>query len=203
MEIMQSIADNSFAFTLTDIPYDVVSRTSNGLRSLDKSYADIKTFELEKFLEEVTRVTHGSIVIFCSREQFSTIYDYFAHQKGTVRPIIWEKTNPSPMNGQYIYLNGIETAVWFKPRGYKTFNAHCKNVVMRHPNGSRKIHPTEKNHSLLEEIILDNTKPGDIVFDPCAGSGSTLLVAKTLDRDFYGIEINKDYYEKAKLRLCE
>ena len=45
---------------------------------------------------------------------------------GTVRHLVWEKTNPSPMNGQYIYLSGIENAVWFKKKG-ATFNAHCKN----------------------------------------------------------------------------
>lgn len=51
-------------------------------------------------------------------------------RKGTVRPIIWEKTNPSPMNGQYIYLSGVEMAVWFKKSGAKHFNAHCKILYL-------------------------------------------------------------------------
>lgn len=45
---------------------------------------------------------------------------------------IWRKTNPSPMNGQHIYLSGIENAVWFKKRG-GVFNAHCKNTVFDYP----------------------------------------------------------------------
>lgn len=199
--IMSEMEDNSVDFTLTDIPYDVVNRESNGLRDLDKGKADVLTFDLERFLNEVYRVSKNSIAIFCSKEQFSFIYDWFANKKGTVRPIIWEKSNPSPMNGQYVYLSGVEFAVWFKKRGAKTFNAHCKNTVLKHPNGSRKIHPTEKNHKLLEELILDNSNEGDIIFDPCFGSGSTLLVAKNNNRNYIGIELEEEYYNIAKERL--
>lgn len=144
IDIMKDMKNDSVHFTLTDIPYDAVSRGSNGLRVLDKGKADILTFDLNEFLEEVYRLSQNSCVIFCGKEQFSFIYEFFANKKGTTRPIIWEKTNPSPMNGQYVYLSGVEMAVWFKKRGAKTFNAHCKNTVMRHPNGSRTIHPTEK-----------------------------------------------------------
>ena len=143
--------DNTVNFTLTDIPYDAVNRGSNGLRELNKGKADILTFDLQQFLEKVYRVTSNYICIFCGKEQFSIIYEFFANKKGTVRPIIWEKTNPSPMNGQYIYLSGVEFAVWFKKSGAKVFNAHCKNTVFRHPNGRSKLHPTEKNHELLKE----------------------------------------------------
>ena len=199
--IMSEMEDNSVDFTLTDIPYDVVNRESNGLRDLDKGKADILTFNLEKFLNEVYRLSKNSITIFCGKEQFSFIYEWFANKKGTVRPIIWEKSNPSPMNGQYVYLSGVEFAVWFKKRGAKTFNAHCKNTVLKHPNGSRKIHPTEKNHKLLEELILDNSNEGDIIFDPCFGSGSTLLVAKNNNRNYIGVELEEEYYNIAKERL--
>lgn len=116
---MAKMDDISVDFTLTDIPYDAVNRQSNGLRSLDKCKADILTFDLNSFLENVYRVTKNSIVIFCGKEQFSTIYAFFANKKGTVRPIIWEKSNPSPMNGQHVYLSGVEMGVWFKRGGQK------------------------------------------------------------------------------------
>lgn len=193
--------DGSVTFTLTDIPYNAVSRQSNGLRNLDKSAADILTFELQTFLENVYRITQNSIIIFCGKEQFSEIFSFFAGKKGTVRPIIWEKSNPSPMNGQHIYLSGVEMAVWFKRSGAKTFNAHCKNTVFKYPNGRSKHHPTEKNHSLLKELILDNTNEEDVVFDPCAGSGSHLLVAKQLNRQFLGCELDKTYFALAISRL--
>lgn len=104
------------------------------------------------------------------------------------------------MNGQFIYLSGIENAIWFKKKG-GTFNAHCKNPVFKYPNGSSKIHPTEKNHKLLEELILDNSNENDIVFDACAGSGAHLLVAKKLNRKYIGCELNENYYQKALERL--
>lgn len=201
MNIMPYMEDNQVDFTLTDIPYDEVNRESNGLRNLDKGNADILTFDLQEFLEQVYRVTKNSIVIFCGREQFSFIYKFFAKKKGTVRPIVWEKTNPSPMNGQYIYLSGVEFAVWFKKKGAKVFNAYCKNTVFKYPNGTSKLHPTEKNHKLLRELILDNTNENDIVFDPCMGSGSHLLVAKDNGRNIIGIELDINYYEIAKNRL--
>jgi DNA modification methylase len=191
---MNLLEDDSIDFTLTDIPYDASNRQSNGLRNLDKENADVLTFELQPFLEEVYRVTKNSICIFCGKEQFSEIYGFFAGKKGTVRPIIWEKTNPSPMNGQYIYLSGVEMAVWFKKSGAKTFNAHCKNTVFKYSNGKRKIHPTQKNLKLFEELIKDNTNENDIVLDTCMGSGTTAVACMELNRRYIGFEIDKKYY---------
>ena len=201
MDYMKNMDDVSVDFTLTDIPYNVVNRKSNGLRNLDKSKADILTFDLNDFLEHIYRITKNSIVIFCGKEQFSIIYTFFANKKGTVRPIIWEKSNPSPMNGQYVYLSGVELAVWFKRSGATTFNAHCNNTVFKFPNGKSKHHPTEKNHQLLKELILDNTNENDIVFDPCAGSGSHLLVAKQLNRQYLGFELDSHYFNIANQRM--
>ena len=187
MNVMKKIPNNSINLILTDIPYGVVNRDTNGLRNLDKKNADIITFDLMEFLDDVFRITKGTIIIFCGKEQLSFIYDYFSNKQinkfGTVRQLIWKKTNPSPMNGQHIYLSGVENAVWFKKRG-STFNANCKNTVFEHPNGKSKLHPTEKNVNLLKELILDNSNKGDLVFDPCFGSCSTGVAALDTDRDF-------------------
>lgn len=201
IEVMAGMADGSVDFTFTDIPYGEVTRSSNGLRNLDKGKADIETFDLPSFLKEIYRVTKNSALIFCGREQFSDIYRFFAARGGTARPVVWEKTNPSPMNGQYIYLSGVELAVWFKKRGAKVFNAHCKNTVFKYPNGRSKLHPTEKNHELLRELIRDNTNAGDTVFDPCMGSGSHGIVAIEEGRGFIGIELDEHYFEIAKERI--
>lgn len=204
MEFMKHMGANSVKLTLTDIPYAEVNRESNGLRKLDKSTADEQTFDLNDFLTEVYRVTEGTIIIFCGMNQFSTIREFFAEKQaakeGTVRQLIWKKSNPSPMNGQYIYLSGIENALWFKKKG-GTFNARCKNTVFEYPCGRSKMHPTEKNHKLLQELILDNSNPSDLVFDPCAGSGSHLLVARDNGRDYIGIELDEGYFKIAESRL--
>ncbi len=198
---MKKMQDNSVDFTLTDIPYDGVNRKSNGLRNLDKDKADILTFDLSAFLPEILRVTKNNICIFCGRGQFSEIYKFFLQQNGTVRPLIWQKTNPSPMNGQFVYLSGVEFAVWFKKTNSNVFNAHCKNTVFKFPCGSSEFHPTEKNHALLKDLILDNTNNFDTVFDCCMGSGSTGIVAKQLNRNFIGIELNEKYFKLAEKRI--
>ena len=140
MEYMGGVDDSSFDLTLTDIPYGEVNRDSNGLRVLDKENADIMTFNLNDFLNEVYRVTKGTIIIFCGKEQLSNIHKYFSDKQkqklGTVRQLIWHKTNPSPMNGKYIYLSGIENAVWFKKK------------VAR----SMQIVKTQYSHILAEEV---------------------------------------------------
>lgn len=200
LQYMATLEDNSVDLCLTDIPYNVVNRSSNGLRSLNKGLADVSTFDLIDFLDGVTRICN-TVIIFCSKEQFSTLYEYYASKKGTTRPIVWQKSNPSPMNGQYVYLSGIEMAVWFKSKSSKTFNAHCKNTVFKHPNGRNKIHPTEKNSGLLEELILDNTNEGDLVLDPCGGSFSTGIACLQTNRRFMGIEKNPKYFQAAKERL--
>ena len=198
------VNDSSFNLTLTDIPYGEVNRDSNGLRNLDKNMADVMTFSLDDFLNEVYRITSGTIIIFCGKEQISQIHKFFSEKQakklGTVRQLIWEKSNPSPMNGQYIYLSGIENAVWFKKKG-GTFNAKCKNTVFKYPCGRSKLHPTEKNHDLLKELILDNSNENDLVFDPCCGSGSHCLVAKEFHRNFVGVELDNTYYDIAKNRI--
>ena len=192
--------------TLTDIPYNEVNRKDNGLRKLDKGNADTLTFDLIKFLSNIYRVTKGTIIVFCGQKQISTIYKFFSDKqkqgKGTVRQLIWQKTNPSPMNGQHIYLSGIENAVWFKKRG-AVFNAKCKNTVFKYSCGKSKLHPTEKNHDLLKELILDNSNECQIILDPCMGSGSHLYVAKQLNRDIIGIELDENYYNIAVKRIGE
>lgn len=206
MELMKTMKNNSVTSVITDIPYNEVSRSNNGLSQMknsDKGAADILTFDLIKFLDEIYRIASDNIIVFCGKGQFSTLFNYFSTKSlGTVRQLIWRKTNPVPSNGKYVYLSGIENAVWFrKPKG--TFNAYCKNTVFDYPIQSKQIHPTEKNHKLLTELILDNTNEGDVVFDPCMGSGSTGLMAVKNGRNFIGCELNEEYFNVAKERFIK
>ena len=65
MNVFQKLKNGEVSLTLTDIPYDEVNRESGGLRNLNKGVADIITFPLDDFIDEVVRVTSGSIYIFC------------------------------------------------------------------------------------------------------------------------------------------
>lgn len=60
-----------------------------------------------------------------------------------------------------------------------------------------KVHPTQKPVMLLESLIEIFTDEGDVVIDPCAGSGTTLLAAANCGRKAYGFEIKKDFYKSA------
>lgn len=61
-----------------------------------------------------------------------------------------------------------------------------------------KIHPTQKPVSVLKRLIEIFTDPGEIVIDPCAGSGSTLRAALETGRNSYGFEIDRNFYKQAK-----
>lgn len=68
---------------------------------------------------------------------------------------------------------------------------------------SEKIHPTQKPVELLKTLIKIFTDEGDVVIDPVAGSGSTLIAAERLNRKGYGFEIKKDFWLKANQWLTE
>lgn len=61
-----------------------------------------------------------------------------------------------------------------------------------------KIHPAQKPVSVLKKLIEIFTDEGDVVIDPCCGSGSTLRAATELGRSAYGFEIDRNFYERAK-----
>lgn len=60
-----------------------------------------------------------------------------------------------------------------------------------------KIHPTQKPVKLIEKLIKIFTDEGDVVIDPCAGSGSSLVAAANCERHGYGFEIKKEFHAKA------
>ena len=61
-----------------------------------------------------------------------------------------------------------------------------------------KIHPTQKPVGLLKKLIEIFTDPGDVVIDPCCGSGSTLRAAFEMGRSAFGFEIDRNFYQRAK-----
>jgi site-specific DNA-methyltransferase (adenine-specific) len=66
---------------------------------------------------------------------------------------------------------------------------------------NEKLHPTQKPVELLKTLIEIFTDEGDVVIDPVAGSGSTLIAAQRLKRKAYGFEIKKEFYTKANAWL--
>lgn len=194
---MEGMKAKSVDLLLTDIPYNEVNRKSNGLRNLDKKDADGAEFDLNKALEQFMRVTKGSIYVFCGIEQVSIIKKTFREHGLSTRLVVWEKSNPSPMNGNAIWLSSVECCVYGKfPKA--TFNEHCKSSVLKFPCGRSKVHPTQKPLPLFKRIVEVSSNEGDIVFDPFMGSGTSGVAALQLGRKFIGCEANEEYF-----KICE
>lgn len=81
----------------------------------------------------------------------------------------------------------------FNNKGKMIFNC----IEWTKDTKNEKIHPTQKPVDLLERLIEIFTDEGDVVIDPCAGSGSTLIAAENLNRKSFGFEIKKEFHMKA------
>lgn len=96
-------------------------------------------------------------------------------------------------NCEYGLLLYREKLPKFRNKGKMIFNC----FDWPRDNESEKIHPTQKPVKLLERLIELFTDEGDVVIDPCAGSGSTLIAAENLGRKSHGFEIKKDFHAAA------
>lgn len=66
-----------------------------------------------------------------------------------------------------------------------------------------KIHPTQKPVAVLKRLIEIFSDPGEVVIDPCCGSGTTLRAARELGREAYGFEIDRNFYRRAKEEMLK
>lgn len=88
-------------------------------------------------------------------------------------------------------------------RAYKVFNFYLCNstVAASYTNDIFTGHPSQKPINLIKQLIIENTNPGDTVFDPFLGSGTTAVACKKLGRNFIGIEKEPAYVAIAEKRL--
>ena len=201
IEGMKQMADNSVQLVLTDIPYGELNNIQETkLRVMNKDDADIITFDINAFLNEINRVCSGSFYIFCGFNQISTITGFAKERKMMTRVCCWKKKNPSPMMCQYFWLSDVEYCVAFK-KPQAVFNYFYKSSVWDFKAGERDIHPTQKNLELFRYLMLASSNEGDTVLDPCSGSGTTAVAAIIERRNYIGFELNKEYYDKAVDRI--
>ena len=100
-------------------------------------------------------------------------------------------------NCEYALLFYRDKLPKFNNEGRMIFN--CMDWIR--DNDTPKVHPTQKPVKLLKNLIEIFTDKGDVVIDPCAGSGSTLLAAAQCDRKAYGFEIKKDFFKEANEKV--
>ena len=201
---LELIEDKGVDMVLTDIPYGECNRFAKcDFRKINKgSTADGVDFDLEKLVDTITNKVKKTVYIFCGVNQVSEIRKIMLEKEMSTRLCIWEKTNPSPMNGQKLWLSSIECCVFGKFSN-ATFNESCKSCVWKFPCGTAKIHPTQKPLKLFKYLISVSSNEGDIVLDPFSGSGTTAIAAKHLNRRFIAFEKNKSFYETSLKRFTE
>ena len=121
-----------------------------------------------------------------------------------IKCLIWDKGNK--IMGQY-YMSQFEYIMFFrKGKGIKI--NHCgtsdilsyPNIKTKDENGNN-LHDTEKNVDLMEVLVNNSSKEGEIVLDPFMGIGSTGIAAVRNGREFIGIEIDNKYYDIAMQRI--
>lgn len=117
--------------------------------------------------------------------------------------LVWNKTNSGGTPNKY-YMQKCEFILMLSKRPARNINEMGTPNLLSVPNILCKgeyNHPTQKPIELMKVLISNSTNKGDIVLDPFAGSGSTLIAAKQLERHYIGYEIDEKYYNMAMKRL--
>ncbi len=200
MEGVKLLPNRSVDMVLCDLPYGEVNRKSSGLRNLDKGLADVCNIDLSELCKEYGRVCKGTVYLFCGIEQISELTKELKKQGFSTRLGQWEKTNPSPMNGDKVWLSGSEFCViGRKPKS--TFHRHCEKPIWKYPCGRNKLHKTQKPVALCQYIIESSSNEGDVVLDNCMGSGTTAIACLNTNRHYIGYELDTAYCNVANERI--
>lgn len=144
----------------------------------------------------------GCMIVFCAFEQqHQLIEEAKKYEFKNYIPLTFYKNYSAQVlkanmrvvgNTEYALLFYRDKLPKFRNNGEMVFN------TMPFPRDTMtpKIHPTQKPIQLLERLIELFTDEGDVVIDPCAGSGSTLIASENMKRRSYGFEIKKDFFKK-------
>ena len=163
------------------------------------------------------------MIVFCSFEQTHTLIKA-AEKHGFIHyiPLVFIKNySPQVLKANMRVVGATEYALVFyrdkipKFRNGAQFDGNGKTIrgtghmvfnwFTWEKDGKEipKIHPAQKPVKLIKRLIEIFTDPGDVVIDPCFGSGSTARAAVELGRNFYGFEINKEFYRRAKEEMLK
>ena len=212
---------------IADIPYNIGNfaygsnpswyidgNNKNGESNLaGKSFFDTdKNFNINEFFHFCSKLIikepkeknkAGCMIIFCEFEQQFQLID-IAKKYGFMNYInlVFRKNfSAQVLKANMRIVGNCEYGMVFYRDKLPKFNNYGKMIfncfdVIRDTK-HEKIHPTQKSIFLLCDLINIFTDENDIIIDPVAGSGSTLIAAHKLNRKGYGFEIKKDFYKKA------
>lgn len=145
----------------------------------------------------------GWFVTFCAQAQIGEYCDILqGHKFVAVGTLVWQKTNPVPFNHRYKPINAWEALVIGKRPGTKFNGRVVHNVFLeKSPSPQQRIHPTQKPLPLIERFIELFSDEGDFVYDPFAGSATTLVAAVARRRRVLAYERDRAIYQSACKRI--
>jgi site-specific DNA-methyltransferase (adenine-specific) len=219
LNVMKNIEDNSIDLIVTDPPYKVTSRgnssSTTGGMLIKASYMSGKVFEhndikpiqyIPEFFRILKKDSHCYIMINHINliEMLNVATNCGFH---FVKSLIWDKGNK--IMGRY-YMSQFEYILFFRKGADKPINNFGTSDIIRIPNkkmsnydDDSNLHDTEKPIELIKILIENSTKEGELVFEPFAGIGSTILASIKSKRNYIGVEIDKKYYETILVRIGE
>jgi site-specific DNA-methyltransferase (adenine-specific) len=149
-----------------------------------------------------------AMIVFCAWQQIPLVQEY-GRKHGFMNsyPLYFIKDfSAQVLKANMRIVGGVETALVLYRDKLPKFNNHGQMILnhMPWPRESKtvpKIHPTQKPIALLKRLIEIFTDAGDVVIDPCAGSGTTLRAAAEMGRTAYGFEVDKKFYKLAQEKM--
>ena len=211
VEIMSGMEAESVDLIVTDPPYGIdvgKAHTYNRMTMTDTRFedSDFKTFDLlDKAFAQMFRVLKNDrhMYVFCGIDKVPDVIRLLVKHGFEVHklPLIWDKGSGSYPSQMTSYVHSYECFLHVS-KGRRKLNGTPRDVfpIKRVPS-SRKIHPTEKPTEILRDLIKMSSIPGEVVFDPFAGSGATLVAAKETNRQAKGVELDVGFYESICKRL--
>lgn len=222
LERMKKISDHSIDLIITDPPYDLHVGISGGScaehcgrseRFKNENVKDIKNFgsgyDIKTFNDEFVRIMKNiNIYLWCNKKQIPDYFNYYVNGLGCLFEILcWHKPNVMPTYANK-YLTDTEYCLFFKKNSKCEPNSYedAKTYWLEPINQTDKLkykHPTIKPLSMIEKLVKNSSKEGDLIFDPFLGSGTTAIACKKLNRNFIGTELSPNYFEIIQQRLDE
>lgn len=151
------------------------------------------------------------MIVFCAFEQMSPLIEIAkSHGYEHYIPLIFCKNySAQVLKANMKVVGATEYALVLYREKLPKFNNNGKMIFnwfeWKRDSSKEypKIHPTQKPVNVLKRLIEIFTDPGDVVIDPCAGSGSTLRAARELGRNSFGFEVSTKYYNEAKEKMLK
>lgn len=203
-KIMKEMADKSVDISFTSPPYN--RKRNDKYKNYDDDIKDYYKF-LCDFTDELLRITKKYIFINLQKNYYNKkdVFKYIGkYSDKIVEIIVWEKTNPMPASGFNI-TNAYEFFFVLSDSALKSNTTYTKNIISSSVNSNTtlKEHKAVMKQEISDYFIEKFTNISDIVLDCFMGTGTTGVSCVKSNRDFIGVEINKEYYNTAKKRIRE